>query len=41
MIIVVSVPVQTFVYSVKRIEDGTVPCGEQVEIEREDEIAAW
>ena len=30
MIGVVSVPVQSFVWSVKRIGDRTVPCGEPV-----------
>ena len=40
MIGVISVPVQSFVHSVKRIGDRTVPCGEPVEMEREDENAA-
>ena len=38
---VVSVLVQSFVQTVKRIGDRTVPCGEPVEIEREDKSAAW
>ena len=38
---VVLVPVQSFVQSVKRTGDRTVPCGEPVEIEREDESTAW
>ena len=37
---VVSVPVQSFVWIVKRIGDRTVPCGEPVETEPEDESAA-
>ena len=35
---VVSVPVQSFVSSVKRIGDRTVPCGKPVEIKREDKV---
>ena len=38
---VVSVLVQSFVQTVKRIGDRTVPCGEPVEIERKDECTAW
>ena len=38
---VVSEPVQSFVQIVKRIGDRTVPCGEPVEIEREDKSVAW
>ena len=36
-----SVPVQSFVKNVKRIGDGTVPCGQPVEIEPEDVGTAW
>ena len=41
MIGVVSIPVQSFVYGVKRTGDRTVACGQPVEIEREDESTAW
>ena len=41
MIGVVSVPVQSFVHSVKRIGDRTVPCGELVETVQEDKSAGW
>ena len=41
MIGIVAVSVQSFVKSVKRIEDRTVPCGEPVEMEQEDKSAAW
>ena len=41
MIGVVSVSVQSFVKSVKRTEDRTVPCGEPAEMEQEDKNAAW
>ena len=41
MIGVVSVPVQSFVQIVKRTGDRTVPCGEPVEIEREDKSTVW
>ena len=40
MIGVVSVPVQSFAWSIKRIGNRTVPCGEPVEIEWEDESTA-
>ena len=40
MIGVVSVPVQSFAWSVKRIGNRTAPCGEPVEREREDESTA-
>jgi len=35
---VVSMPVQSFVSSVKRIGDRTVPCVKPVEIKREDKV---
>ena len=42
MIGVVPMPVQSFVWSVNRIGDRTAPCGEPVQIEREDEsTASW
>ena len=37
---VVLVTVQSFEYNVNRTGDRTVPCGEQVEIEREEESGA-
>ena len=37
---VVSVPVQSFEYNVNRTGGRTVPCGEPVEIEWEEESAA-
>ena len=41
MIDVELVPVQSFVYSVKRIGDRTESCGQLVEIKWEDESTAW